>query len=65
MNKREDSNVLRLTLETLLTTTTTTTTKIQIYKEKSTLKNCKTPQNDIVKMSLWLEKLEKNIQWYV
>ena len=52
MNKREDSNVLRLTLETLLTTTTTTTTKIQIYKEKSTLKNCKTPQNDIVKMSL-------------
>ena len=48
MNKREDSNVLRLTLETLLTTTT----KIQIYKEKSTLKNCKTPQNDIVKMSL-------------
>ena len=61
MNKREDSNVLRLTLETLLTTTT----KIQIYKEKSTLKNCKTPQNDIVKMSLWLEKLEKNIQWYV
>ena len=62
MNKREDSNVLRLTLETLLTTTTT---KIQIYKEKSTLKNCKTPQNDIVKMTLWLEKLEKNIQWYV
>lgn len=50
MNKREDSNVLRLTLETLLTTTTTT--KIQIYKEKSTLKNCKTPQNDIVKMTL-------------
>ena len=49
MNKREDSNVLRLTLETLLTTTTT---KIQIYKEKSTLKNCKTPQNDIVKMTL-------------
>lgn len=55
MNKREVSNVLKLTLETLMITKR----EIQIYKEKNILKHSKTPQNDFVKMSLWLKKIRK------